>query len=104
MAEFLTAWSGARARDAARTHQRTPPTPRATPTHSSAARTLAILRDHDRPEGYTSAELAALVGVSVTMINNTLSTAAGVTVAGVRTRPRGSGRQPQTYRVQKGTP
>ena len=101
MAEFLTAWSGARARDAARTQQRTP-TPRATPTQDSATRTLAILRDHDRPEGYTSAELAALVGVSVTMINNTLSTAAGVTVAGVRTRPRGSGRQPNTYRVQKG--
>ena len=96
MAEFLTAWSGARARDAARTQQRTP-TPRATPTQDSATRTLAILRDHDRPEGYTSAELAALVGVSVTMINNTLSTAAGV-----RTRPRGSGRQPNTYRVQKG--
>ena len=101
MAEFLIAWNGARARDTVRTQQRTPPQ-RTPPTHSSAERTLAILRDHDRPEGYTSAELAALVGVSVTMINYTLTTAAGVTVAGVRTRPRGSGRQPNTYRVQKG--
>jgi hypothetical protein len=100
---FVVTWNGARARDAARTHQRTP-SPPPTPTQASAERTLAILRDHDRPEGYTSAELAALVGVSITMINYTLSTADGVSVAGVRTRPRGSGRHPHTYRVQKGTP
>ena len=93
-------WSGATARDAVRAQQRHPPpaTP-APPARTSAARTLAYLRDHDRPDGYTSAELAPLVGVSNAMINYTLKSRSGeVAIVAVRAR-RGRGRTANAYRI-----
>ena len=93
---FVVAWDGTRERDAVRRQQRAAPTiqrePPARRRIRSVERTVAILRDHDRPEGYTSA-----VGVSIQAINKNLASDALIRPAGVRTRG-GSGRHAVAYR------
>ena len=97
----VVAWDGTRERDAVRRQQRAAPRiqrePPARRRITSVERTLAILRDHDRPDGYTSAELADLVGVSIQAINKNLASDALIRPAGVRTRG-GSGRHAVAYR------
>lgn len=97
----VVAWDGTRERDAVRRQQRAAPRiqrePPARRRIRSVERTVAILRDHDRPEGYTSAELADLVGVSIQAINKNLASDALIRPAGVRTRG-GSGRHAVAYR------
>ena len=102
---LVTIWNGTSERDAVRRQQRSPPTHLARESHvrrriSSAERTLAILRDYDRPEGYTSAELVELVGVSIQAINKGLASSSLVRPSGVRTRGAGgSGRISVAYRM-----
>jgi len=102
---LITVWNGTSERDAVRRQQRSPPTHLARASNirrriSSAERILAILRDYDRPEGYTSHELANLVLVSVQAINKGLASSSLVRPSGVRTRGAGgSGRISVAYRM-----